>query len=92
MLSPSWVVGQGFFTMMIQRGDGMSSGTLCITACKVVSTLGLSKGHAVFRQNSEPKFNSLELLVKFIADFVQGPRTAATWGGVAARGASECSW
>lgn len=69
----------------------MSSGNLCITACKVVSKLGLSKGHAVFRQNSGPKFNSWELLVRFMADPVQGPGTAAAWGGVAARGAGQCS-
>lgn len=32
--------------MVIQCGRGMSSGTVCITACGVVSKLCLSKGHA----------------------------------------------
>lgn len=36
-------------------------------------------------QNSEPKFNSWELLVRFMADTLQGPGTAAAWGGVAAQ-------
>lgn len=40
----------------------------------------------------EPKFNSWELLVRFMADTVQGPGTAAAWDGVAARGAGWCSW
>lgn len=91
MLSPSWGGGSGFFPHddSVWRWD--SSGTLCITACKVVSKLGLSKGHAVFRQNSGPKFNSWELLVRFMTDPVQGPGTAAAWGGVAAKGGGQCS-